>query len=326
MRQAWFSLFLAAVSGSVSGGCSALIDVAGTQCNADTECVSKGLGQSCVDHVCVGDAPATACSGTACYDGAAGGASLGMCIEDADCKSASEPRCMRGTCVSSGIADRWVCAPDVAPENPPDSVHYSFQVLEFVSRKPPAKIVVTACRGNDIACTDPVARFDDTDGTGMVQLDLPYNFLGFFQVQSDALTALSYLTKPLRADEHDRDLQVVAQSTLDLLSGVEGTAFEPGSGLVLVEAFDCAKMPAAGVHFEESKGTAHPFYIVNRVPNSQVNISVYDADNDVADGGFINVEPGFVTFTARLGISGPELGEFNANVRAGAVTFIDMYF
>jgi hypothetical protein len=325
MRLRWLG-FLFVAAGVNAGGCSALIDVAGTQCNADSECVSKKLGQSCVEHVCVGDAPA--CSGDACNGGAAGGAaSYGMCVQDDDCKSETEPRCMHGTCVANGIADRWVCAPDTAPDNPPEMIHYSFQVLEFVSRKPPAHIVALACRGNDVACSAPVARWEDPDGSGMVEMDLPYNFLGFFQVQSDALVALSYLTKPLRADKHDRDLQVVAQSTVDLLAAVDGTtSFAPSAGLVLVEAFDCAHMPGAGVHFEESKGGATPFYIVNRVPNSQVNTSVYDPDNDVADGGFINVEPGFVTFTARLGQSGPEIGEFNANVRAGAVTFIDMYF
>jgi hypothetical protein len=325
MRQRCLGFLLAAVSFSVTG-CSALIDVAGTQCDADSECVSKNLGQSCVEHVCVGDVPA-ACSGAACDDGSAGAASYGMCLQDEDCKTDTEPRCMHGTCVAQGVADRWVCAPDAAPDDPPETVHYGFQVVEFVSRKPPANIVVQACRGNDVGCSDPVARWEDKDGTGMVDMNLPYNFLGFFQVQSDALPALSYLTKPLRADKQDRDLQVVAQSTVSLLAAVDGTtSFEPSAGLVLVEAFDCAHMPGAGVHFEESKGTAHPFYIVNRVPNSQVNASVYDEDNDVADGGFINVEPGFVTFTARLGLSGPELGEFNANVRAGAVTFIDMYF
>lgn len=324
MRQGWFGFLLAAVSFS-AGGCSALIDVAGTQCNADSECVSRKLGQSCVEHVCVGDAPA-ACSGDACNDGAAGAAAYGMCVLDTDCKSDTEPRCMHGTCVAQGIADRWICPPDAAPDNPPEMIHYSFQVLEFVSRKPPANIVALACRGNDVSCGDPVARWEDKGATGMVQMDLPYNFLGFFQVTSDALPALSYLTKPLRADTQDRDLQVVAQSTVDLLAAVDGTtSFDPTMGLVLVEEFDCAKMPGAGVHFEESKGGAHPFYIVNRVPNSEVNTSVYDPDNNVADGGFINVQPGFVTFTARLGVGGPELGEFNANVRAGAVTFIDMY-
>jgi hypothetical protein len=46
----------------------------------------------------------------------------------------------------------------------------------------------------------------------------------------------------------------------------------------------------------------------------------------VANGGFMNVEPGFVTFTARYGVGGPVLGSFNVAVRASTFTFVDMYF
>jgi len=80
------------------------------------------------------------------------------------------------------------------------------------------------------------------------------------------------------------------------------------------------------VHFTESKGGATGFYLVNHVPNSEVTQSVYDELNNVADGGFVNVQPGFVTFNARFGVDGPVLGEFNAAVRASTVTYIDMYF
>lgn len=232
---------------------------------------------------------------------------------------------MRGACVSDAIADRWSCAAPEAPQTS-GSVQYSFQVVEFVSRMPPGNVVVLACRTNDVKCANPVARFDDETGDGFVELTLPSGFSGFFDVQSDALPALSYLTKPLTRDLQDRDLQVASRSTLELLATLDDTVFEPEKGLALVEAFDCSGTPSGGVHFQESKGTAKPFYIVNHIPNSDATVSVYDEVNGVADGGFINVEPGFVTFTARWGVDGPILGEFNAHVRESTITFVDMYF
>jgi hypothetical protein len=64
---------------------------------------------------------------------------------------------------------------------------------------------------------------------------------------------------------------------------------------------------------------------VDHLPNKDATISVYDMVNNVADGGFINLEPGFITFSAQLGVSGLALGGFNAHVRANTVTYIDMY-
>ena len=232
---------------------------------------------------------------------------------------------MRGTCVTDAIAERWLCPPAEEADQS-DVLQYSFQVLEFVSRKSPGNVVVLACRTNDVSCTNPVARFEDEVGDGLVELELPAGFSGFFEVQSDALTALSYLTKPLDHDLRDRDLQVSSMSTLELLATLDNTVFEPSKGIALVEAFDCTGKPSGGVHFQESKGTSKPFYIVNHVPNSDATVSVYDEVNDVADGGFINVETGFVTFTARWGVDGPRLGEFNAQVRESTITFVDMYF
>lgn len=231
---------------------------------------------------------------------------------------------MRGTCVSKEIAGRWLC--DEPEPSPNDTIYYRFDVIEFVARVAPANLVASACSNNDPSCREPVATFTDLEGSGHVELELPNGFLGFIEVKSDALTALSYITKPLRNDLDGRVLQVSAMSTVELLSSIDGTMFDPTKGLALLEAFDCSGSPSGGIHFEESRGTAHPFYIVNHTPNSDATASVYDAENDVADGGFINLEPGFITFSARLGVDGLLLGEFNAQVREQAYTFLDMYF
>jgi hypothetical protein len=307
-----------------SPGCSALINVSGTQCDTNADCSTSMLGDQCIEHVCVSSNIAP-CQGANCSAGVAN-ATTAICTSDDACKQKNLPRCMRGTCVSADVAARWVCTTDSPPDEAGDTIHYSFRVLEFVSREAPKNISALACRSNDVSCGSPVASFEDSDATGLVEMDIPRGFLGFFEVRSDALTAYSYITKPLREDTVDRDLQVSAQSTVDLLASIDGTPFDMTKGIMLVEAFDCTGTPSGGIHFSESKDTAHPFYIVNHVPNSDATVSVFDPDNNVADGGFINVQPGFVTVTAELGVGGPKLGEFNAHVRESAVTYIDMYF
>jgi hypothetical protein len=303
-------------------GCSVLIGVDERQCDRNADCVSAKLGDRCEDHVCVdsrteNDTDAGADAGDMPMDG--------TCANDKQCGSGATPRCMNGTCVASEFAERWMCEEPAAP-TASGMVHYGFKVVEFVSRMPPKNLTAKACRTNDVGCSDPVAVYTDGDGSGLVQLDLPIGFLGFFDVRSDAIPALSYLTKPVLEDTMDRDLQVPSQDTVQLLAAIEHVAFEPTKGLALVEAFDCSGTPAGGVEFSESKGTATPFYIVNHVPNQDATVSVYDMVNNVADGGFLNVQPGFVTFSAHWGADGLMLGEFNAHVRAGTITFIDMYF
>jgi hypothetical protein len=288
--------------------------------------VSSGLGDRCVAHVCVQQEPT--CSGKSCGNPDGGtdtdNPSNGMCESDNQCGGDSSPRCMNGACVSEELASRWMCESQEAPELS-GTVHYSFHVVEFVSRTAPMNIVATACRENDVGCTAPVGTFTDTKGTGLVEFDLPMGFLGFFEVMSDATPALSYLTKPVMVDTVDRDLQVPSPSTVQLLAAIEGLVWEPTKGMALVEAFDCSGTPAGGVQFTESKGSSTPFYIVDHTPNRDATVSVYDMVNNVADGGFINIQPGFVTFTARWGVDGPMLGSFNAHVRAGTVTYVDMY-
>ena len=290
MRQLCFSLLVVALG--LSGGCSALIDVEGAQCNADADCTSRKLGDTCVHNVCVINGSGSPDAGST-YGSASG------CSLDQDCRSASAPRCMRGECVPSNVAEHFLCGTDDSGQLS-SSVHYTFQVVEFVTRKPPQDLVVLACRGNDVACADPSARFEDKSGTGLVELDLPFGFMGFFEVKSaNTMPALSYLTRPVLGDKRDRDLQVTAASTVQALAAISGVPFDETKGIAMVEAFDCTKTPAAGVHFAESKGSSTAFYLLNHVPNAEITQSVYDEDNNVADGGFVNVLPGFVTFSAR---------------------------
>jgi hypothetical protein len=297
--------------------CSALIDVSGRQCETDMQCREQQLGDVCVDHVCQ-----SAGQSTNTLEGANRDT---RCVKESDC-SGETPRCMRNQCVSQAVAEMFLCR---APEAPPvggGTVKYSFTVVEFVSRLPPANLTARACRGNDVKCVDAIPALKISPEDGTINFVLPLGFLGFFEVQSDALPALSYLTKPILVDTVDRPLQLSSPDTFMGLAMLDGAEIQDGTGVALLEAFDCKGTPVGGVHFEASVTGVRPFYIVNHVPNHAVAVSALDAVNNVADGGFLNVAPGFVTFTARYGVGGPVLGAFNVSVRPGTFTFIDMYF
>jgi hypothetical protein len=301
------------------GACSALIDVSGHQCETDMQCRDRQLGDTCSENVCI-TAPAQMIGNV--QDGMRGN---DRCVRETDCPAAT-PRCMRNICVSQEVADMFSCRPQEAPPIDAANVLYSFRVIEYVMRMPPANIAAKACWGNDVKCTNPIMPTRIAQDTGVVEFDLPRGFLGFFEVLSDAMPALSYLTKPIEKNTVDRDLQLSSPQTFMTFAMLDNAEIDNTKGVALLEAFDCQGKPVGGVHFESDVGNVRPFYIVNHVPSSAASVSSLDPINNVADGGFMNVEPGFVTFTARYGVGGPELGSFNVAVRANTFTFVDMYF
>jgi hypothetical protein len=307
----WMALQLSA--------CSALVDVSGHQCETDVQCRDRQLGDMCSENVCI-TAPLQMAGGI--QESPRRNES---CVRETDC-SAATPRCMRGTCVSQDVADMFLCRPPADPPIDAAPVKYKFKVIEYVMRVPPANITAKACRGNDVKCTNPIMPVSIAQDTGTVEFLLPSGFLGFFEVLSDAVPALSYLTKPIQVDTVDRDLQLSSPQTFMTFAMLDNAEIDDTKGVALLEAFDCQGKPVGGVHFESSVAGVRPFYIVNHVPNSVATVSSLDPVNDVADGGFMNVQPGFVTFTARYGVGGPELGKFNVSVRPNTFTFVDMYF
>ena len=287
-------------------GCSALINVSDKQCSADAECVSAGLGTMCVDHVCKDPEGDTTCT------------------SDKQCGMGTTPYCMRGTCVDEDLAQRFLCAADT-PATHPATINYKVDVVYYQTTMAPKGLVVRACASADPDCTRPYT-YTDTEGLGHVELDLPYGFVGFFELMSDATPSYSYISKPLTQDTKDRMIHLPNASQIDTLAAVSGVAVEPSKGVILVEAFDCMGEPQAGVHFTESTNTSTPFYMVTGLPSKTAQTSVYNPGSDSADGGFVNVQAGSVLLTASWSTDGPTIGSANIVVRPGTMTYVDMHF
>jgi hypothetical protein len=233
------------------------------------------------------------------------------------------PSCLNGRCVDDDVAQRWVCAAE-PPAREDDVVRYEFDVVEYLSREPPNDIAVKACLNKDVGCTEPVATFVDRDGTGHVQLTLKRGFLGYFDVDSDILPTRLYITKPILESSIDRDVPVVSVTSIENTVAAAGLEYDPTKGIAIVDALECSKKPAGGVHFQLSDADADHFYLVDQVPSRDATVTSYDKFTNTADAGFVNIAPGFVTFHADWGVDGPELQAFNAQIRAGSLTFIDI--
>lgn len=297
--------------------CSLLIETHDRQCKTDADCVSANLGTLCADQVCV---ESSSCQGPECST--AGSVINAKCDGDRDCTNDAAPRCFNATCVSDEIADRWMCA-DRSVTAP--TLRYSMHIIEYLSRQPPKNLIVKACRNSDANCEAPLAMFIDMEETGHVQLDLPNPFYGFFDIASDAMPTLLYVTKEIVKSTLNRDLPVLNAATVNAVASFTGLTFDPSKGMALIEALDCDETPQGGVQFK-CGAMADSFYLVDQMPSRDATLTVYDPVNNSANGGFVNVPPGFIGFSAHLGIDGLELGSFTAQIRKGTITFIDMHF
>lgn len=326
--HASLAFFAAALS-----GCSLLIDVDRDQCTQASDCATVGFAATCMQGVCVrqeAEAAPAQCDSGSCepiVDGAvdAGGtvAALGAaCAEDVRCED--DAICFKEQCAVPAQVERFLCEPD-GPVTAA-TLRLTMPVRDFVSEEPLPELVVLACLQNDVSCDAPIARFDDPDATGDVVLDLPYAFDGYLDVRSaSTLPSLWYFTRPMVTPIDAKVLKAVSAQTVQLLAGITQIEVDASKGLVILEAFDCEENAAGGIHFEESKHAAIPFFIIDGQPNVESTITIRNELDNQAAGGFINATPGFTIFSARLGIDGPVLGSFNAYVRANSVTYLDIH-
>jgi hypothetical protein len=314
---------MAAVMAALVSGCSLLIDAGRDQCSSTADCAGLGLDGSCERGVCV--AP-KAMSPSQRADGGVDGGMLasGTCRRDPDCEDGES--CFKQKCAPTLDVQPFICETPAAPPISSELVMFEMPVREFVSDKAPMGLTVVACSINDVSCKTPAGSYTDMDGTANVKLMLPRGFDGFLKVTStDTLPGLWYFTQPLVAPRVAKPLAAVSPATLDLLAAITGLAVDASKGLVILEAFDCNGVASGGIHFEEGKRAARPFYIIDELPSLEATVTVRDAMADLAAGGFLNAPPGFTVFTARIGVDGPVLNQHNAHVQASTVTYLDIY-
>jgi hypothetical protein len=319
----WDRLIVRYVCGALMAmtltSCTLLMGLSDKQCSTSSECVDSQLGDVCVNNICEFT---NGCKGTACYENDGG---VPSCETDRECSGTSTPKCMKKGCVTNEVFEQWTCpSTDTATS---ETVSYGFRVVDFVTRDPPMSVVVKACRNTDPYCSQPVDTFTDTGMTGNAMLTLTANFYGFFEVTSaEHIPALLYVTKPVLKNTMNRDVPVLTPSMVKLLAMLAGFPYDATKGLALLEMIDCSGKPAGGVQFKSSRTAPDQFYIIDQTPSKDAELTEYDMTDNTADGGFINLEPGFIRFSAHLGVDGLELGQFNARIAPSTITYIDLSF
>jgi hypothetical protein len=178
-----------------------------------------------------------------------------------------------------------------------------------------AGVVVAAYKNSD---PNTVVVMGTTDATGMYSLMIPTGGTavdGFLKATlSGFLDVYLYPPKPLSADYDGASLNILNQSTLDLLSGTLcGSAQEATKGVIAVLVVDATDTAVAGATVTATPAAAKTCYNQGGLPNR--NATMTDADGIAY---FLNVPAGEVTVTATK--AGTTYRNQKVNARAGAFT------
>lgn len=299
MKSPW--LFSACL---ILGGCQLLLDVESSQCERDADCVGLlGRGYVCAStNVCKRVAPETPPSNM--------------------------------TDAGPQLAKRWKCL-DEQPTKAPAvdesrRVAISFDVVDFKQASTPDGLIVRACAQTDVACSEPIIDNVVPDSDGVVSFDLPYGFLGFYELDAPGFVpGLSFSNRPATQDMMYHGPVIVSiQSQLDLAK-FGGEMIDDTLGTIVIEVTDCDGGPGDGVRLEMESDDQHAFYFEGPLPDRQLEATVVTTalgrgGVQRAVAGFSNVKPNYVTFVATLVEPERRVASFAAQVRANSITFIRM--
>ncbi len=309
---------------TLNSACSLLFSTSKEQCKSDDECRARGAGfentRCSLESLCV----------------------AGPEVDAAPPADAAAPDAAPDA--ADAAIDPFACAtlPAINPD-PSRKVDVSIQYLDYTNGIPPTGVGVRLCASTDNQCNNPRnldaggpadagpeagAGFVVPTAEGWVAATVEYGFEGFFEVKSGAYApTFRYTSPPLRAPKTDflqlmlrpQEISYLADTALGKPNAYDSV----NHALVFVFARDCNNNPLSGVRFTTTAldPLLVPFYIIGSTPE----IGADKKTDPLGRAGFINIPPGFHTFTAEWADSGKRIGSTRTLIRAGAATSVAVF-
>jgi hypothetical protein len=230
------------------------------------------------------------------------------------------PEYMGGRCVVTQCLPnpRLRCEPE-APAGAAATKRVRVPVIDAVSRSRRAGVVVSACRGLDIMCVEPVAT-ETSASDGIVTFELPMGFQGYLQQTQasgylPALYFLPHVTPP--TDLYD-DFPLLGSGVVaDSLAMSLGGTLDPSRGHMMLVAEDCMSMPMSGLRFSSPQQDMKTiqFYMQDQLPSTTAMKTA-----EVGQAGYLNFPAGTAALKVEQVDTGLELSLISVIVRPGFVT------
>lgn len=225
------------------------------------------------------------------------------------------------------LPPEWSCLerPAAAPPDMPRAmVRAVLDVYDYASARGLKGIGMIACMKTDPACANPTVSRVASDESGAMEFSVPYGFDGHFELTGEPQLPLLLSDLPW-TETRTVAAPMLTPAVLSATAVAGGDRYDEERGFVLLAIHDCDGDPAAGVRVEASAAPGNAaFYFDSALPSRDLGstrVAVLGRHGEArAMAGFINVTPGFPTFSVSLAQDGRSLGVITVQVRPGAMT------
>jgi hypothetical protein len=225
----------------------------------------------------------------------------------------------------------WDCLDKPYPWFTPqtlEKVTFSLTIVDLLSEKPFAGVMVKACNKTDLQCASPYDQAT-ADANGLVSLTVPIGTVGFDGyldmtggdngAGSTIFPALWYPIPYVISGGWRGRSQFVSTNDFPLLAAATGADIDPTRGHFAADADNCNFLAPAGVSYTADSADAktRAFYFVNGVPST----SATQTEPPSAIGGFVNLPARVVLisgFSSQAG--GRKIAQRTFAIRAGSFT------
>lgn len=284
-------------------GCQLALDVEGTQCDSDQDCVGLfGREYTCTEsHVCVErpvDAP----------------------VEDSGTPSTTPD-------AQVTLPPEWACIAEprrmVIPQTN-RAISIKLAVTDFVDLMSPAGLTGRACNATDVPCARPVVEGVTPDAEGyLVFAGLPHAWRGYLQLTAPGyVDSLVFTNRPYTGDEMPEGTTLLTEASLRSISEGGNETLDETKGIVLVAIYDCEGNAAPGVRLVQLDATSEerPFYFEGTLPDrdrdtTTISTQLTGSMAPLAVAGYSHVDEGYVTMIGVLEATGDEIARVTVQVR-----------
>lgn len=279
-------VFILSVLVLVASSCSALIDVDKEQCTTDNDCAALGA----------------AFKGSVCEQN--------VCVKPTE-GAAGE---------GGGPSDPLACAPvEISTE---DRVKFSFAPIYAAGAEPaePKPFIIKACDQLDLECDKPVFGPLEVNAGAPQDFMVKPGFAGYFDIKNpDTVDGLLFLGRPVNQDTAGWAITMPTPQLVAGLGLATGEVLDPEKGFILAVARDCAGALLPGVTVANSKGGLGYYFLMNLPDTTLTETKVQGA------AGFANVPINTTILTGVHNASGHALGPVSVRVKAGTLSFAELW-
>jgi hypothetical protein len=280
--------FLLSVIALVASSCSTLIDVDEEQCKTDNDCAALG----------------DAFKGSVCQQN--------LCVQPSDSSG--------GEGGGPSETDPLACTPVELSSEP--LVKFSFAPIYAAGAEPaePKPFIIKACDQLDLECDKPVFGPLEVNAGEPRDFMVKPGFAGYFDIKNpDTIDGLLFLGRPVREDTAGWALTMPTPQLVAGLGLATGEVLDPEKGFILAVARDCAGTLLPGVTVQNSKGGLGYYFLMNLPDTTLTETKVQGA------AGFANVPINTTVLTGVHNASGHTLGPVSVRVKAGTLSFAELW-